>query len=212
MQLLQAVYDNLEGQKKSRAVVSISKIKTETWLEVTSTAKLSIKTAHVPATSKKNVPAFGWEDRNERAQAHRYVLQDSLLSALSCSRLLMGCTCSRVLLLHSWDDAIATSCAGICHICGTLSASATGTLSGWMQRIDTHQCSAMMAWMLLAAAAFEEPLFAVADRLAVKSLTPQVGLRLLFELRRNIAGQASFKHVQVCSWPICTLLIRGQCW
>ena len=69
---LQALYDSLLEQKKERAVVSISNIKTSTWLEITNTAKLSYRTATLSASAAKETAAeFVWDDRVERAQADR---------------------------------------------------------------------------------------------------------------------------------------------
>ena len=63
----------LQEQKKEKPPVSISSIKTDTWLEVQSTAKLSFGVVEdLPlSVPKDSVATSGWDDRNERAQSDR---------------------------------------------------------------------------------------------------------------------------------------------
>lgn len=71
MQQLQAIYDMMQKQIEEAQTVSISSIKTDTWLHVQSKAQLSIRIVKdLPASAiREKVDAYGWDDRNERSQS-----------------------------------------------------------------------------------------------------------------------------------------------
>jgi len=83
-QHLQTILIYIQEQGKVKAAVSISNIKSDTWREVQRTAKLSIQIVDdlTASTPKERVAEFGWNDRNERAQADRcdYCISRSLFS------------------------------------------------------------------------------------------------------------------------------------
>ena len=89
---IQALYDAMQEQNKKKPPVSLSNINTCTWLEVQSTAKLTIRIVGNLSTfkSKEAVPAFAWDNRTETAQSDRcnwfLVLPIGLASTAACSK------------------------------------------------------------------------------------------------------------------------------
>ena len=186
-QQLQALFDALQEQKKEKPAVSISSIKTDTWLEVQSTAKLSFRIVEdLPASALKYTEAFGWDDRNERAQSDRYDYWMSLLAAQPYPWVTI-CICD-----HLWPCsafALMRHLVGmnryIPHLRQTISLGSRST--DWVDAANRHPQLLSYDGLETLGRNFRGTTdVLVANRSAIRARQPGLGMRLLFKLKKVI--------------------------